>query len=228
MYEHVTPRQSLRYLRDIGDESKCFYTKDGTKLTNLFDLYHYIKTCDEDSFSHHTNESRNDFAEWVGSVILDQSLSSVLSNCILREPMQYRLLRRINHLVSYPSFNLDSLPKHEKARIILEPAQTKEEAFISSDGKIIRDLWDLSDFLRLADQDALDAHISDGKNDIADWVDEVLLDDKLAGLLRKQTGRDQMILFTALRLNELAKHLGSKDQIGSYCMRVKKSLGSNV
>ena len=83
---------------DIGQEAPStqhyFYLNNGKKLKNIAELMESLKDMDQDLFSFHVNEQRNDFASWVRDVFGEKELA-----------------RRINRS-RYPSSMLKSIEKY--------------------------------------------------------------------------------------------------------------------
>ena len=61
-------------LADVPQE-KWFWCSDGRVLKSLPELGVALKQMDEETFRHHSSESRNDFSNWVRDVIGDEKLS---------------------------------------------------------------------------------------------------------------------------------------------------------
>lgn len=219
MRSEVSTREALRYLRDIHDETRCFYTCDGKTLKNLFELYHYIRISDKDSFRHHVNGCDNHFADWVAEVILDSRLSTLLRNCVLKEPMAYRLLWRINHLVS----NSQKPPTNHD---ILAPAVAPEEVFVTSDGKRLRDMWDLLDYVCSADPNHIERHLDCGRNHISEWVGDILLDEQLAESIRDFSDPQDIAFLISRRIKELESNTLCDSDGSKYKIRIIKSIRS--
>ena len=58
---------------DVPHDRK-FYSNDGTVLSNVKELPNAIKTMSSDTFLHHVNSERNDFANWVEQVMGEEKL----------------------------------------------------------------------------------------------------------------------------------------------------------
>ncbi len=200
--ESVSPKTARRYLRTINDESKFFRARDGRVLRNLWDLYAFLRSSDDESFRHHVDGTRNDYANWVRDVIMDEDLASYMDCCLARTAMANRLLGRINFLVSVSS---SKLAGPGKASVILEEAKAPEELFIASDGRVIRNLWELLDFVKSAKEDSFKHHVNELRNDIATWVEEIVLDDDLSRRIRDAANRAEMHKLIESRLKELEK-----------------------
>lgn len=61
--------------------------------------------------------------------------------------------------------------------------------FHFSNGLTVRSLWELKQALLTFHEDVINEHIGEGKNQVADWVKNVVGDEELAELLEKQTQR---------------------------------------
>ena len=83
---------------DIDQEAPStqhyFYLNNGKKLKNIAELMESLKDMDQDLFSFHVNEQRNDFASWVRDVFEEKELA-----------------RRISR-ARYPSSMLKSIEKY--------------------------------------------------------------------------------------------------------------------
>jgi len=56
-------------------EDRAFWVRDGRVLRNLEDLHSALKSMDDDTFSHHVNSEKNDFANWIFHVLDDRELA---------------------------------------------------------------------------------------------------------------------------------------------------------
>lgn len=50
---------------------KYFWTKDGKGLRNLTELLNELKVMPHETFHHHVNIGKNDFANWIADVLQD-------------------------------------------------------------------------------------------------------------------------------------------------------------
>jgi hypothetical protein len=57
---------------------QCFWVNHGEILQDVYDLEKAFNEMDDDTFSHHVNNDKNDFADWVEYVLLDKKLSDAL------------------------------------------------------------------------------------------------------------------------------------------------------
>ena len=65
------------YTCDVSDDN-VFYCANGETFKNIVDLGNSLSEMDEETFSSHVNEEKNDFANWiydsVGDVLLAETL----------------------------------------------------------------------------------------------------------------------------------------------------------
>ena len=70
----VSKSAGKKLLADVPDD-KRFWCYDGQVLRNLSDLETSLKTMEQDIFSYHLNDNKNDFSNWVRDVIGDDKLA---------------------------------------------------------------------------------------------------------------------------------------------------------
>jgi hypothetical protein len=200
MMEIISPRTACRYLRDINDPRLQFRTLDGQALKNLVDLTCYLKACEDTHFRHHVRTGHNHFSNWVDNVILDKHLASQMSLVLDKNPMRIIILKRINILVRHAT----RTPRgREKARMILENAKLPEEMFITNDGRSLRNLWELRQFLETAPDHSISYHFHGSRNDFHDWVREVIMDIELADMIWQACCREELVKHISERLSYL-------------------------
>lgn len=61
-----------------AEEGKEFHLNNGSTLTTLRELEDAVLEMDEETFSHHVKEERNDFVNWVEYVLLESELAQTL------------------------------------------------------------------------------------------------------------------------------------------------------
>ena len=83
-------------LADVPQE-KRFWCSDGRVLKSLPQLGVALKQMDEETFRHHSSESRNDFSNWVRDVIGDEKLSRDL----LKSTTQAQAAKSIDDRVAW-------------------------------------------------------------------------------------------------------------------------------
>jgi hypothetical protein len=155
-----------------------FRLHNGVVLKNLHDLIDNLEVMDDSTFHHHVKEHKNDFADWVSKVYMDHLLAEKVGGSKSRAEM-------IEVLQTTPvvqEFN-------KKLKKGIQPSQY----FYLSNGVVLRNLRELSDALKEMDEELFDKHVSDKKNDFADWVKHVFSHDELAASLQKCHSRKEMI-----------------------------------
>lgn len=61
-----------------ADDAHLFWVEGNGALRNLKDLAESLKNMSDDTFAHHVNTERNDFANWTAEILLDTRLASEL------------------------------------------------------------------------------------------------------------------------------------------------------
>lgn len=89
--------QPARKLQNC-DEEKKFWAQNGQTYKSLYDLVEGLRAMDDACFQHHVSPTKNDFSQWIGDVICDQTLSEGLAHLSTRDAMSKRLLLRIRFL----------------------------------------------------------------------------------------------------------------------------------
>ncbi|MBU1976303.1 MAG: hypothetical protein KKG59_07925 [Nanoarchaeota archaeon] len=64
---------------------QAFYCRDGKVVKNLEDLSQSLKEMNDDEFSHHVNQYKNDFAVWISNVLKDEELTSKVKPCLTKQ-----------------------------------------------------------------------------------------------------------------------------------------------
>jgi hypothetical protein len=59
----------------------CFWVSNGAILANLNELYEALMNMDDETFAHHVNNDKNDFAKWVDEALKDPELGKKLMKC---------------------------------------------------------------------------------------------------------------------------------------------------
>ena len=62
----------------IASGEQCFWVNNGPVLTNLKELRDALGVISDEQFSYHVSKERNDFAEWVESVLADGECAKAL------------------------------------------------------------------------------------------------------------------------------------------------------
>ena len=75
-----------------------FLIKDGPALKNLFDLERELNAMTSAQFSHHVNDAKNDFYNWVYHVVKDETLAIKMSRVQSKSQMAKIVNSRIKEL----------------------------------------------------------------------------------------------------------------------------------
>ncbi|MBT4823950.1 hypothetical protein HN695_05525 [Candidatus Woesearchaeota archaeon] len=71
-------KKAKKILSNVHHDFK-FKVVSGGELVNLEELLKALKTMDKESFSHHVNENKNDFSNWIKDVLKDSDLAEAVS-----------------------------------------------------------------------------------------------------------------------------------------------------
>lgn len=91
----------MGYLSNVHPNER-FILKGGMELRNLVELGNALKTMDQDTFSYHVNEHKNDFASWVSHCVTDQELAENLKGASTSEEAGKIVTDRVKQLISPP------------------------------------------------------------------------------------------------------------------------------
>ncbi len=92
-----TKEDAQRVLKHVPDE-KRFYCHDGKILNNLYELKAALDTIGAETYSHHVNEHKNDFARWVKEVLGDDKLAKDLAKALDQKGAAVLVAERITWL----------------------------------------------------------------------------------------------------------------------------------
>jgi len=67
-------------LKKAASEKNHFYMNDGQVLKHFKELADVLETVADDTFYHHVNADRNDFANWIRSVFEEEELATKLEH----------------------------------------------------------------------------------------------------------------------------------------------------
>lgn len=73
----ATKDEALKYLCDAPPE-KCFWVNNGPILRNMEELANALESMNDDAYSYHSSQEKNDFSRWVSEVIGDTKLANEL------------------------------------------------------------------------------------------------------------------------------------------------------
>src|SRR3989338_2486683 len=93
----ATKEEAVNYLRNVAPE-QCFWVNNGPILKNLEELSNALPQMSSDTFSHHVNNEKNDFSNWVRHVIGDEKLANDLLSSKSRESALKKVSSRLDSL----------------------------------------------------------------------------------------------------------------------------------
>ncbi len=83
---------------DLPDEHR-FWLKSGVSVKGLHELYVELGNMSDETYSHHVNQHKNDFAAWVKNIYQDEELSSSLLRARTRLEAKEAIERRIDSII---------------------------------------------------------------------------------------------------------------------------------
>ena len=89
----------------------------------------------------------------------------------------------------------------------------KEHYFYTCDGKSLKDIDEMLDWIQNSHQDHFSHHINKEKNDFSNWTKEILKDTTLAKKLKSNMNREELIKIIEERLEEKNKKKSNKKKI---------------
>lgn len=107
----IDSEKAKQILSDVPEQN-YFITKEGKTIKNITELSELLKEVNEEVFSYHVNEERNDFSNWIKDVIKDTDLAKSMINHIQKERMQETVekrIKRLNWIKENPISSSDSL-----------------------------------------------------------------------------------------------------------------------
>ncbi len=90
--------QAQRLLADVPQE-KVFWSHDGQMFRNLKELAKGLSAMSDETYTYHTDSSKNDFANWVREVIGDKQTANDLTKALNRRDAAKLVETRISYLL---------------------------------------------------------------------------------------------------------------------------------
>lgn len=98
-----------------------FWVKGGTPIKNLHELVKELQNMNEETFKHHVNDQKNDFARWVKDIVQDDLLAARLKNIKDKKAMETIVGYRIHELRN----QVQLVPKAATEMQVKEPVKKK-------------------------------------------------------------------------------------------------------
>jgi hypothetical protein len=140
--EDIRSRKSLGSARDAArhysfimdkllimlPKEKFFNTAGAVSLTNLYDLFYFVSNCEDGNYAFHVNDSKNDFANWVGSAFNLSDLSAVMKKTNNRQQFRELLARYLDDaLCQDPGSEKPKADEKPRENVILQSTTPSEK-----------------------------------------------------------------------------------------------------
>ena len=90
----VTKDEARKYLSDCAPE-QCFWVNNGPILKNVDEFSNSLPELSDDTFSHHVNQDKNDFSNWIKYAVGDQKLADEILSSRNKESMAKKVKARL-------------------------------------------------------------------------------------------------------------------------------------
>lgn len=77
---------------------KAFYVHNGGQITGLKELAESLETMPDESFAYHVSSEKNDFANWVNDILMDENLAKELRKTQNKGKMARLVKKRLEKL----------------------------------------------------------------------------------------------------------------------------------
>ncbi len=111
----VTKDKAKHILSNVGSHHH-FKLYDGTHIKNLFELQNKLLSMDSDTFIHHVNSHKNDFASWILHVLKDEELYMSIVKVKERSLLYSKVKKRIRQLNVLASIKVEEMVIEKKAK----------------------------------------------------------------------------------------------------------------
>ncbi len=78
-----------------------FFLKNGTAIRNLDELHEQLAIMDDEVFSYHVNDQKNDFCSWIRDVLKDEGLAELLAHAGSKEEAARLVKERLSQASAY-------------------------------------------------------------------------------------------------------------------------------
>jgi hypothetical protein len=92
----------------------------------------------------------------------------------------------------------------DDVKLVLGPVEPKHY-FYTKEGAVIKSLVELAKTIELMDDTTFKHHVSDGRNDFASWVNDIIKDKNLASNIKKVKSKEGMIRKIEDRITQLRR-----------------------
>ena len=169
----------LNLFRNVKPE-EYFHLHNGVVLKNLHDLIDVLEIIDEETFTYHTKNGKNDFAQWVLNIFKDKNLADKINSAAGK-------MEIIEALETIP------IKSDEDEKIMTNVISNPKKYFWLANGVVIRSLYELIDDLKVMDDGLFGTHVNPRKNDFAKWINDSLKNEHLAERLNSSKSKKEML-----------------------------------
>lgn len=99
-------KENLSDLLEDVEKNKHFLLHMGTNISNLRQLSEALDIMADNTFNHHVNASKNDFANWVKHVVGDEELAASIEKLRDRKSIASKVRDRVSYLERKRSQNV--------------------------------------------------------------------------------------------------------------------------
>lgn len=168
----------LGLFRNVKPE-EYFHMHNGLILKNLHDLIDVLEIIDDETLQFHASNSKNDFSDWIRHVFKDNNLAGKIKDAKSKIEM-IEILEKI------------PISSEQNAVSPNYPANPKKYFWLAN-GSLIRNILELSDALKMMDDELYKMHVNEIKNDFTSWIRNVIKNEHLADKLDKAKSKKEMI-----------------------------------
>jgi|SRR3989344_557616 len=184
--------KNLRYFQDVSPD-QYFHFRNGMVAKNLGELIDILLIIDDATFTYHVNHHKNDIALWIMNALKDNDLAETLKRKHIKEDFIRELTKTL--AASEEELNIEEMNapplkiREDLNDFIIDP----KHYFWLKNGIVLKSVKDLYENLKTMDSETFYYHVSDHKNDFADWIQNIFLQDDLSLMMRKIFSRDELI-----------------------------------
>ncbi len=163
----------MHNLTKLTKPENCFYTVDSHTLRNLQELFEYLMNCEPESYKRHANDQKNDFADWIRSVLLFPSIADTFAKA-KDINMAKDILAEFFQRFDYRSTTIPDT-----------------KYFFTIEDCKLKNIHELYYYLNNCSPQSYEHHVTIDHNDFAIWINDVLSYPNLASSLKNAKNQDE-------------------------------------
>ena len=201
---------------------KLLHLNNGMIVISLASLYDEIAAMKDDDFASHVNEQKNDFADWVADKLGDEELGNALASTKEKAKMlEFLDMKKAGKKLPKMAPQPRQAQKEEKEDKKTEKKETPQELpvqqeqskkekapenafqteiqikpeqyFRLDDGTELKSIHDLKDYAAHMRDETFYHHVTEYRNDFANWVRGVFNDSELADKLEGVKSKEDLV-----------------------------------